>query len=300
MAQGFVDVPEQNEQVNEWIRFGMKLAVSSALHPFEYAKVLIQIGFEPLPARATTTLFGRPTLALPNIFQYVGHIKSIDGLKGCYRGLAPKLFGNIVSTHISEIIADKLGLAKVEDNEKDNLTEEEYFDRFEKQLKRDLVVHTSAAIIVSPFHIISVRMMAQFVGQEVKYQTIFGSIATIYKDEGILGFFKGLIPRLVFDLSCVILASTATYYVGRHFIKEKEGRTYFGNFSSFVCTSIFYPLNVVSTCMAVGGSGLKAGMPPLMPVFNGWRDCYNILKSTGDHKRGSSLFFRYIRSKKTI
>lgn len=43
MAQGFVDVPEPNEQVNEWIRFGMKLAVSSALHPFEYAKVLIQV-----------------------------------------------------------------------------------------------------------------------------------------------------------------------------------------------------------------------------------------------------------------
>lgn len=185
----------------------------------------------------------------------MGHIQSIDGLKGCYRGLSPKLLGNIVSTHISEKIADKLGLAKVEDNEKDNMSQEEYFNRFETQLKRDIVVHTSAAIIVSPFHIISLRMMAQFVGQEMKYQTIFGSIAQIYKDEGILGFFKGLIPRLVFDLSCVILASTATYYVGRQFIKEKEGRTYFGNFSSFVCTSIFYPLNVVSTCMVVGGSG---------------------------------------------
>lgn len=43
MAQGFDDIPEPNEQVNEWIRFGMKLAVSSALHPFEYAKVLIQV-----------------------------------------------------------------------------------------------------------------------------------------------------------------------------------------------------------------------------------------------------------------
>lgn len=34
---------EENTQVNEWIRFGLKLGVSSALHPFEYAKVLIQV-----------------------------------------------------------------------------------------------------------------------------------------------------------------------------------------------------------------------------------------------------------------
>lgn len=36
---------EENTQVNEWIRFGLKLGVSSALHPFEYAKVLIQVRF---------------------------------------------------------------------------------------------------------------------------------------------------------------------------------------------------------------------------------------------------------------
>lgn len=34
---------EENTQANEWIRFGLKLGVSSALHPFEYAKVLIQV-----------------------------------------------------------------------------------------------------------------------------------------------------------------------------------------------------------------------------------------------------------------
>jgi mitochondrial carrier len=36
---------DESEQaaVNEWTKYGMKLAVSAALHPFEYAKVLIQV-----------------------------------------------------------------------------------------------------------------------------------------------------------------------------------------------------------------------------------------------------------------
>jgi hypothetical protein len=34
---------DERQEANEWIRFGMKLAVQSALHPIEYAKTLIQV-----------------------------------------------------------------------------------------------------------------------------------------------------------------------------------------------------------------------------------------------------------------
>lgn len=162
----------------------------------------------------------------------VSHIKSVDGLYGCYRGLSPKLVGNLLSTHFSEKIADKLGIPRVDEEEQEDLKDEEYYKRFETQLKRNVVVHAAGAIISSPFHVISIRMMAQFVGRETKYTSIFGSIAQIYKDEGILGFFNGVIPRLLFDVTCVVIASTATYMVGRHFIREKEGRAYFGSVSS--------------------------------------------------------------------
>lgn len=162
----------------------------------------------------------------------MSYIKSVDGLIGCYRGLTPKLLGNVVSTYFSERIADKLGVAKVGDDEKDDLTEEEYYKRFEADMKRSVVVHAAGTFISSPFHVISLRMMAQFVGRETKYSTIMGSIAQIYKDEGIMGFFSGFIPRLIFDISCVVVASTATYLIGRHFIREKEGRQYLGSLSS--------------------------------------------------------------------
>jgi hypothetical protein len=37
-----IDGSEQ-AAANEWKTYGLKLAVSTALHPFEYAKVLIQV-----------------------------------------------------------------------------------------------------------------------------------------------------------------------------------------------------------------------------------------------------------------
>lgn len=47
----------------------------------------------------------------------VKHIKSVDGLSGCYRGLTPKLVGSIVGAIGSSKVANKLGLAKEEHRE---------------------------------------------------------------------------------------------------------------------------------------------------------------------------------------
>lgn len=37
---------DDRENVNEWLRFGLKLGVQSLLHPFEYSKVLMQVRSE--------------------------------------------------------------------------------------------------------------------------------------------------------------------------------------------------------------------------------------------------------------
>lgn len=60
----------EETEVNGWIRFAMRLGVSAALHPFEYSKTLIQIGYEPIGARPGKSMLGRPVMLLPNIFQY--------------------------------------------------------------------------------------------------------------------------------------------------------------------------------------------------------------------------------------
>jgi len=215
---------------------------------------------------------------------------------GLFRGLSPKLVGMILSSCVSEKVADKWGFTAIEKPKKDEeLTDEQRFEFMHRQLSRDLVVHSVGLVVSHPLHVISVRMMAQFVGKEIKYKSILGSLITIWRDEGILGFFDGLIPRLLADLLCFTLATTTTYMVNKHIIVEKEQQQYFGHFNAFIWAGILYPFHLVSTCTIVSGSGLAAGRPPMMPLYGNWTHCYKSLQRTGELKRGSSVFFRYAK-----
>lgn len=49
----------------------------------------------------------------------VKHIKRVDGLSGCYRGLTPKIIGAIIGSIGSAKIASKLGLEERTENELD-------------------------------------------------------------------------------------------------------------------------------------------------------------------------------------
>lgn len=70
-AMSLFDGPkEENTPTKQWIQFGMRLGVQAALHPFQYAKVLIQLGYEPIAPRPGRTFFGKHVLVLPNIFKY--------------------------------------------------------------------------------------------------------------------------------------------------------------------------------------------------------------------------------------
>lgn len=64
-------------------------------------------------------------------------------------------------------------------------------------------------------------------------------------------------------------------------------------FFKFIATAVTYPFQVVSNCIAITGSGLKAGSPPHMPIYNSWIDCWTDLSRQNQLKRGSSLLVRY-------
>lgn len=148
----------------------------------------------PRPVRAGRTL---TVVLIPcHLHHSVKHIKRVDGLTGCYRGLTPKLVGSIVGVVGSQKILDRLGLEEVDENEdKDEceLTDAESQERFCKSLKRELILHASGIIIAHPFQVISVRMMAQFVGKETIYR--FAVVAKLYHTHHICVAFN-----FVFDL----------------------------------------------------------------------------------------------------
>ncbi|CAH2242740.1 mitochondrial carrier homolog 2-like [Pararge aegeria] len=272
-----------------------QMLITTICHPMEYAKVLIQLGYEPLPPRRSTTLFGRPAMILPNVFQYIKFIKKSDGFFGCYTGLSARVLGLVASSQLTSKVIHACGIDLPEINDPPNIVtdDEPKLEDYYKLGRRDIIMHTASVIVSYPFHVVSVRMMAAFIGKEEEYSSLLGAIVSIYRDDGILGFFHGMVPKLLADLTCVAVTGILAYYVNKYLVKTKDLRYYTLPLLTFVTSTITYPLVVVSTCMAVAGSSLKAGSPPLMPVYPSWQACWRDLLKNKQHKRGSSLIFRY-------
>nr|XP_012137931.1 PREDICTED: mitochondrial carrier homolog 2-like isoform X2 [Megachile rotundata] len=231
-----------------WPDIAFRMLTNTVSHPIEYAKVLIQIGYEPIPPRPTTTLFGQPALALPNIFQYVRHER-----KNCIY-----------------------------------------------QFIRDLISRTIGIILSHPLDVIALRMMAQFVGAERKYNGLFRSFVEVYKENGIMGYYAGLVPRLIGNAAALLLVSSSTYVIDKYVISDRALKPFVVSIMRFAATTITYPFLVVSHCMAVNNCGLIAGLPPQMPIYNNWLDCWSHLSATNQLKRGNSLLWRYYTGPQVI
>ncbi|XP_066586773.1 mitochondrial carrier homolog 2-like [Prorops nasuta] len=287
-------VPSKDESL--WSGIASRMLLNTIAHPIEYAKVLIQIGHEPIPPKPTTTLFGKPALGLPNVFKYVKYIKSVDGFTGCYRGLVPKLCAYTVSaiafdktTTICKSITLKYELYN--EKEDDELTESERRSKCVFKLIRDLISRIVGIIISHPFDVIALRIMAQFVGRENKYNGLLRSFGEVYRENGIMGYYAGIIPRIIGNAAVLIMVSASTYAINKYFISDHDINT--ESAMTFLATTVTYPCLLVSHCMAVNNSGLAAGCPPNMPIYNNWLDCWRHLSSVRQLNRGSSLLWRY-------
>uniref|UniRef100_A0A146KTG9 Mitochondrial carrier 2 n=1 Tax=Lygus hesperus TaxID=30085 RepID=A0A146KTG9_LYGHE len=273
---------------------GLRLCIDTVTHPLEYAKFLVQIGHEPLPPFPTKTLFGRPAMGLPNCFKYVQYIHSIDGWRGCYKGVVPKLIGRTVGSCAAATAVGFLDSGNISDlNEDMELSSEEKLSILKSSVVKDIVGRTCMVFASQPFLVISNRMMAEFVGREDKYRGIFSSIAEIFREEGIIGFFSGVIPRWVGELIYVGLSSLVIYSINNYMIADYELRSFTSPTVQYLTSSVVYQFFVVSSCMSVNDCGLAAGRPPNMPIYKSWLSCRQELSMYGQLNRGSSPFFRY-------
>lgn len=82
-------------------------------------------------------------------------------------------------------------------------------------------------------------MMAQFIGRETLYKSLIGSIKEIYQTNGILGFFSGLVPKLICDVACLVLTSSTVFVVNKYIIKEKIGRQYNAAFTQVILNNFY-------------------------------------------------------------
>ncbi|KAM7405456.1 hypothetical protein PAMP_012716 [Pampus punctatissimus] len=278
--------------------------VTAITHPLLYVKLLIQVGHEPLPPTVGTTMFGRRVLYLPGFFSYAQHIVKVDGKRGLFRGLSPRIVSSAISTVVRSKIKQRVELLSKTDELQSSLR------KVVKETSHEMIIQCLSRVATHPFHVMSVRCMAQFVGREVKYSGMFSCVVRIFKEEGVTGFYVGLIPHVLGEVlflwCCNLLAHFInTYAVDESFSQASAVRSYTKFVMGIAVSVLTYPFMLVADLMAVNNCGLTAGLPPHSPIFKSWLHCWNHLSQKnlkvvyvpscqGHLFRGSSFFSRRV------
>uniref|UniRef100_A0A3Q2QZA3 Mitochondrial carrier homolog 2 n=1 Tax=Fundulus heteroclitus TaxID=8078 RepID=A0A3Q2QZA3_FUNHE len=267
-------------------------------HPLMYIKVLIQVGHEPLPPTLGRNLFGRQVQQLPGLFAYAKHIIKIDGRSGLYNGLGPRLCAGAIGTVVHSNVL-QVGLKTLLGGQQKPA--EGSLEHVVNETTKEMIARSCASIITHPFHVITLRCMVQFIGRETKYSGVFSSIVTVYREEGVWGFFAGLIPRLLADVLslwiCNLLAHAFnTYAIDDSMSHTGEIKNCSQAVTGFFASMLTYPFLLWQLgCRNICSKGL----PPYASVYPTWVDCWRHLSREGNMGRGNSLFFRKLPAGKT-
>ncbi|XP_047650981.1 mitochondrial carrier homolog 1 isoform X2 [Phacochoerus africanus] len=289
-----------NAPTTEALFVALGAGVTALSHPLLYVKLLIQVGHEPMPPTIGTNVLGRKVLYLPSFFTYAKYIVQVDGKIGLFRGLSPRLMSNALSTvtrgSMKKVFPpDEIEQVSNKDDMKTSLK------KVVKETSYEMMMQCVSRMLAHPLHVISMRCMVQFVGREAKYSGVLSSIGKIFKEEGLLGFFVGLIPHLLGDVvflwGCNLLAHFINaYLVDDSFSQALAIRSYTKFVMGIAVSMLTYPFLLVGDLMAVNNCGLQAGLPPYSPVFKSWIHCWKYLSVQGQLFRGSSLLFRRVSS----
>uniref|UniRef100_A0A4W5JTF1 Mitochondrial carrier 1 n=1 Tax=Hucho hucho TaxID=62062 RepID=A0A4W5JTF1_9TELE len=108
---------------------------------------------------------------------------------------------------------------------------------------------------------------------------LFSCIAKIFKEEGVGGFFAGVVPHVlgevIFLWCCNLLAHFInTYAVDNNFSQAPAVRSYTKFVMGIAVSVLTYPFMLVADLMAVNNCGLVAGVPPNSPIFKSWVRCW--------------------------
>ncbi|XP_077676865.1 mitochondrial carrier homolog 2 isoform X2 [Eretmochelys imbricata] len=273
---------------------------------------VLKVGYEPLPPTLGRNIFGRQVYQLPGLFAYAKHIMKIDGRAGLFKGLTPRLCSGAIGTIVHGQVLQRYQEADQEEEPGASLKEpvsswEQVIKetnmaatlKTTRQTSREMVARSAATLVTHPFHVITLRCMVQFVGRETKYSGIFSPFVTIYREEGILGFFAGLVPRLLGDVLSLWLCNMLAYLINTYALENgvstmSEMKSYSQAVTGFFASMLTYPFVLVSNLMAINNCGLAGGLPPFAPNYSSWLDCWSQLLKEGNMSRGNSLFFRKV------
>uniref|UniRef100_A0A8B9UUX9 Mitochondrial carrier 1 n=1 Tax=Anas zonorhyncha TaxID=75864 RepID=A0A8B9UUX9_9AVES len=211
------------------------------------------------------------------VFSYPArHIVKVDGKRGLFRGLTPRLISSTLSTVTRGNVKKAFPLEDMEHvSNKDDMKTS--LRKVVKETSHEMMMQCVSRVVSHPLHVISMRCMVQFIGRECGHD--------------------GVVPHIVGDViflwCCNLLAHFInTYAVDDNFSQASVIRSYTKFVMGIAMSMLTYPFLLVGDLMAVNNCGLRAGLPPYAPVFTSWIHCWRYLSAQGQLFRGSSLVFR--------
>lgn len=83
------------------------------------------------------------------------------------------------------------------------------------------------------------------------YSGLLNSVSEIYKENGVLGFFSGLVPKLLGDILSVLIANSLAYLLSTYVFEEEDLKMYatatmsVSNFNLYLLnTTLVYIYNI--------------------------------------------------------
>lgn len=272
-------------------------------HPFHYAKTLIQLGHEVLPARPGVTITGTPALYFPSVLNYIKFIRKREGIWGLYKGYTYTAANGVVCQRVNDYAYSKLDayvkrrfeLKRGEDEaEGEDYSAENVFKQALQVWVKEGGAKICAILATQPIQVMATRCFAQFVGGEKVYDSWISSIKEIYTNEGIRGFFSGVSMRLLAELSILTVSISIGYTV--KYAVQSEQRSVLSmwarSLSTLIIGPFFYPYLLVARIMEANPANLAACRPPYSARYSSVFECYSDLAAEDALKRGSSYFFR--------
>uniref|UniRef100_A0A8C4KBJ5 Mitochondrial carrier 1 n=1 Tax=Dromaius novaehollandiae TaxID=8790 RepID=A0A8C4KBJ5_DRONO len=286
---GAVSAGDGRAEGGEGLFVALGAGLAALSHPLLYVKLLVQVGHEPLPPTVGRNVLGRKVLYLPGFFTYARHIVEVDGKKGLFRGLTPRLISSTLSTITRGSVKKAFPLEDME-----HVSNKDDVKTSLRKVVKEVRDVERCQCCVSFLLVISMRCMVQFVGREVKYSGVFSAIGRIFKEEGILGFFVGLVPHILGDVIFLWCCNLLAHFINTYAVDDNVSWRDTANFLCFqiAVSMLTYPFLLVGDLMAVNNCGLRAGLPPYAPAFTSWIHCWRYLRAQGQLFRGSSLLFR--------
>jgi carrier protein len=264
----------------------VKILASVAFHPLVFTSILKQLGFNPLkPVRVHTFKsffgFGSRSYAYPFLG---GYVKSQIGWVGLWTTGLP---ANLICIALQEYFCNEnLTLAHME-----QLVKSDKFDKdeFIQQLKNLILARIFADTVSHPFYVIMVHQMASIADKKPLSLSILQSSQLIWRDEGIMGFFAGLVPRVIGDILTILLLQLLEHEIAallRRLGKLNESEIQPRTLRNKMCINmiptamlsiLFFPFHTVSTVMCANDTRLSMGAK-----IRNWLDCWQELRLRGE------------------